>query len=126
MKGQFFIIASVIIVLSLAGLITYVYDFGSIDMTEVGEMGSFEYIDYIREGLNKTVYSSYSTNDCNRVRTDLDYTIDFLKNELSKKGITLIANYDMNVVCPPVDIDFNYSLKTPKSYTVTEFSVFLV
>lgn len=126
MKGQFFIIASVIIVLSLAGLISYVYDFGSIDMTEVGEMGSFEYIDYIRESLNKTVYSSYSTNDCNRVRADLDYTIEFLKSELSKKGITLIANYDMNVVCPPVDIDFNYNLKTPKSYTITEFSVFLI
>jgi hypothetical protein len=126
MKGQFFIIASVIIVLSLAGLITYVYDFGSIDMTEVGEMGSFEYIDYIRESLNKTVYSSYSTNDCNRIRADLDYTIEFLKSEISKKGITLIANYDMNVVCPPIDIDFNYSLKTPKSYTVTEFSVFFI
>ena len=126
MKGQFFIIASVIIVLSLAGLITYVYDFGSIDMTEVGEMGSFEYIDYIRKSLNKTVYSSYSTNDCNKLRQDLDYTIEFLKSELSKKGIMLIANYDMNVVCPPVDVDFNYSLKTPKSYTVTEFSVFLV
>ena len=115
-----------IIVLSLAGLITYVYDFGSIDMTEVGEIGSFEYIDYIRESLNKTVYSSYSTNDCNKLRQDLDYTIEFLKSELSKKGIMLIANYDMNVVCPPVDVDFNYSLKTPKSYTVTEFSVFLV
>lgn len=126
MKGQFFIIASVIIVLSLTGLITYVYDFGSIDMIEVGEMGSFEYIGYIRESLNKTVYSSYSTNDCNRIRADLNYTIDFLKKELSKKGITLIADYDMNVVCPPIDIDFNYSLKTPKSYTVTEFSVFLI
>ncbi len=125
MKGQFFIIASVIIVLSLATLIAYVYDFGSIELTEVGENGPLEQLGYIKTSLNSTVYSSFSSRDCNKLRTDVNSTIKYLKNELSKNGITLTVDYFLELPCPPVDIDFNYSLKTHELFTITEFSVFI-
>lgn len=124
MKGQFFIIASVIIVFTLVGLVGYIHDFGSIDLTEIGRMGELKYIDYIKDVLNETSYSSYSSRDCNKLRKDLDSTNNFLKDELIKKGIVLDIDYQTS--CPPpnpVIINFNFSIKTSKLETLTEFGV---
>jgi ABC-type antimicrobial peptide transport system permease subunit len=121
MKGQFFIISSVIIVFSLAGLITYVYDFGSIHLTKVSVMGELDYITYIKTVLNKTVHSSYSSNDCYKVDMDVNSTIDYLKKELVKKGIILTVNYVRT--CPAPDFDFTFNIKTTSLYTETNFRI---
>ena len=121
MKGQFFIIASVIIVFSLAGLITYVYDFGSVDLTRVEEISGLNYIEHVKKSLNETVHASYSSEDCVKLELDLNSTIDYLEEQLSKKGIILKINYMYS--CPPPDYDFIFSIKTADLYSETNFRV---
>jgi hypothetical protein len=127
MKGQFFIIASVIIVFTLVGLIRYIYDFGSINLSEIEEMGELNYISYIKKTLNDTAYSSYLVDeDCDKLIMDLDSTINFLENRLKEKGINLEISYQINCFptgIPPPTISFSYSITTKNLYTSTNFAI---
>lgn len=125
MKGQFFIISSVIIVFTIVSLISLANDFGIINLTKVGEMGKLKHIDNIKKVLNKTVYASYANYDCTKLRTDLDSTRDLLEREFRNKGINLEIDYRvLQCVSPnPPNIWFNFTITTEEMYSLTEFGV---
>jgi hypothetical protein len=126
MKGQFFVMASVIMIFSLVLVIQYFYDFSNINLTELGSMNELYFIQYIKDSLNTTVMSSYSsTKNCEKLKNDINLTEIFLKNEMISRGINLTV--ENLIACPwplsPPDVvvEFNFSLKTPNLYTITDF-----
>ena len=90
MKGQFFIIATVIIVASLITITAYFYDYSKIDLTDVSDLQELEYIQDIKDVLNQTAEISYSRSNCNSFIQDMNDAEDFLENMLIEKGIVLI------------------------------------
>ena len=124
MKGQFFVIATVIMVYTLVLVIQYVYDFSDIRLTQLEEMGELDYIQYIKEALNNTAKSSYEgSGGCDRLDTDINATKKFLEDEMIKKGISLTINYQIQD-CPTTN--FNFSLRTSNLVTKTETSYLYV
>jgi len=120
MKGQFFVIASVIMVYTLMLIIQYFYDFSYINLPELESMDELYFIQYIKNSLNTTVISSYNSSmDCDKLYKDINSTGNFLKNEMISRGINLIISNQ--ITCPPPVVSFNFSLKTPNLYTVTDF-----
>lgn len=118
--------ASVIMIFSLILVIQYFYDFSDINLTELGSMNELYLIQYIKDSLNATVTSSYSsTKDCGKLKGDINLTEIFLKNEMISRGINLTVEKQIScpfVLPPPnVIVRFNFSLKTPNLYTLTDF-----
>jgi len=121
MKGQFFVIATVIMIYTLVLVVQYIYDFSDINLTQLEEMGELYYIQYIKEALNKTVLGSYNSSlDCNKLTSDIDATKKFLQDEMIRKGINLTITYTKS--CPPPTVFFNFSLRTSNLYSITEFT----
>jgi hypothetical protein len=127
MKGQFFVMATVIMIYTFMTLVQYVYDFSDINLVQLKKMSELYYIQYIKDTLNKTVISSFSSQDCNKLDIDINATESLLKNVMISRGINLTINH--NIVPsfgggPQTDclyVDFNFSLRTPELYTFTEF-----
>jgi len=120
MKGQFFIIATVIMIYSLILAIQYVYDFADIPLTQPEEMGELYYIQHIKDSLIGTVNNSYNNGGCDRLDADVDATEKFLIDEMIKKGITLTIDSSI-VGCPPT-ASFTFNLRTSELYTETSFT----
>jgi hypothetical protein len=120
MKGQFFVMATVIMIFTLMALIRYFYDFSDINLPKLKEISELNYIPYIKESLNTTV-ASY-TGDCDKLQEDLNATKNFLENEMIKRGINLTINY--TGYCPP--IGFNFTIRTSNLYTETAFTTSLI
>jgi hypothetical protein len=121
MKGQFFVMATVIMIYTLMTLVQYIYDFSDINLVQLKKMSELYYIQYIKDTLNKTVISSNSSLDCNKLDIDINSTEVLLKNVMISRGINLTINHQ--IVCPNLlsYVDFNFSLRTPELYTFTEF-----
>ncbi|MEM5872574.1 MAG: hypothetical protein QXD55_01805 [Candidatus Aenigmatarchaeota archaeon] len=117
MKGQFFVIATVIMIYTLMAIIQYIYDFSDINLVQLKKVPEFYYIQYIKDSLNKTVTSSITSLDCEKLETDIVATENFLKDELISRGINLTIAHENS--CSYVY--FNFSLRTPELYTFTEF-----
>ena len=117
MKGQFFVMATVILIYTLMAMIQYVYDFSDINLAQLKKVPEFYYIQYIKDTLNKTVISSNTSQDCEKLEADLIATEKFLKSELITRGINLTINHENSCSF----VKFNFSLKTPEFYTFTEF-----
>ena len=121
MKAQFFIIATVIMIYTLMTLIQYIYDFSDINLIQLKKMNEIYYIQYIKDSLNKTVVSSYSSQDCNKLGIDINTVENSLKNLMIIRGVKLTINHV--ITCPsPFNVYFNFILKTPELYTRTEFN----
>jgi hypothetical protein len=116
MKGQFFVMATVIMIFTLMALIRYFYDFSDINLPKLKEISELNYIPYIKDSLNSTVNSH--TGDCDKLQDDLNFTKIFLESEMIKRGINLTVNY--TGYCLP--INFNFTIRTSNLYTETVFS----
>ena len=113
--------ATVIMILTLMALIRYFYDFSDINLPKIKEMSELNYIPFIKETLNDTVFSF--NGNCNKLQDDLTYTKDFLENKMIGRGINLSINYVFN--CPPTTVNpiyFVFTIKTIDTYTETLFS----
>jgi len=121
MKGQFFVMATVIMIYTLMTMIQYVYDFSGVNLVQLKKMAELYYIQYIKDALNKTVVSSSTSLDCNKLEIDVNATEITLKNALISRGINLIINHKINCPSSPLAY-FNFSLRTPELYTFTEFN----
>jgi len=122
MKAQFFIISSVIMIYVIILTFQYLTGFSDIRLTQVEEQHELSYIQSIKDSLIQTINASnYSSDsDCYKIEADLNATEKSLKEEMIKKGINLITNHEIS--CTPLDIYLNFSLETPKLYTLTEFN----
>lgn len=125
MKGQFFIMATVIMIYTLMTLIQYVYDFSSINLVQVKNMPELEYIQYVKDALNQTALASNTSMDCVKVDSDLNSTENFLKSEMIARGMNLTV-YHILMGCPSLlsNAYFNFTIKTPTTFTFTEFKIF--
>jgi hypothetical protein len=122
MKAQFFVIATVIMIYTLMSLVQYIYDFSDINLIQLKKMSEIYYIQYIKDTLNKTVISSNTSQDCNKVDLDLNSTESLLKGVMISRGINLTTSHTIN--CPMSSlsyVDFSFSLITPELYTLTQF-----
>jgi len=120
MKGQFFIIATIVIISSLSLIIRYLYDFNKIDLTKVEEMYELNYIQYVKESYKETIDAVLSNNGCDRLEADLNYTTKFLKDNLNKKGIMIFTEGPIiETQCSSVKL--NFSLVSSEFYSYTEF-----
>lgn len=118
MKGQFFVMATVIMIYTLMTLVQYIYDFSDINLLQLKKMSEIYYIQSIKDALNKTVISSNLSQDCNKVEIDVNSTESLLKGSMISRGINLTISH--NIVCPSY-VNFNFSLRTAELYTFTEF-----
>ena len=116
MKGQFFIIASVIMISATMVLIQYLFDYGKIDLTKIEERGPQDYIQSIKDTLIKTVQDS----DCSVLDQELKSSEAFIKTQMIKKGI--VFNIIHQASCPPASAHFNFTLQTIDILTNTEFT----
>lgn len=98
MRGQFFIISSVIIISAVVIVAQYMSGLnqGSIDYT-----GSYTYIHSVQSALNNTAKAS--SYNCDKLNYDLLGTENFLKQQLKLKGIFLDVRHEG---CPIVKFSF--------------------
>ena len=99
-------------------LIQYIYDFSDINLIQLKKMYEVNYIQYIKDALNKTTISSNTSQDCSKLEYDINSTENLLRSALISRGVELTINHKIN--CPS-SVDFNFSLKTSELYTFTQF-----
>ena len=110
--------STVVMILSLMAIISYFYDFSDIELTGLKEISELNYLPFVKESLNNTVYSF--NGDCAKLQDDLAATSDFLEDKMMERGIRLNVTYDSYTGgCPPVN--FTFTIKTENLYTMTEF-----
>lgn len=118
MKGQFFIISTVIIVYALVIIIQYIYDYNKVDLTILEEAHELDYIGAIKESLNRTADISLTNGGCNKVEADLIEVENFIKNELAKQMIDIEFSHD-KTNCPTILFSFN--ITTSNMFSETKF-----
>lgn len=114
MKGQFFIIASVIMVSATMLLVQYLFDFAKTDLTKLEERRELDYIQPIKDVLIQTAKES----DCSVWEKELAYTESFVKSQMIKKGIVFDSSHRIT----DCTVYFDFTLKTTNSLTKTEFT----
>jgi len=63
MKGQFFIISTVIMVAALIMITQYMYDYGRVDLTQVEQMQELNYIEDVQNTLTRVAQVSCYKGD---------------------------------------------------------------
>lgn len=87
MKGQFFIISTVIMISALILITNYLYDYGATDLTSIEQMQELNYISDIQNNIRSTAeISCYAGSDELLVK-NLDLISENLKKSLLEKGI---------------------------------------
>jgi hypothetical protein len=119
MKGQFFVMSTVIMIYTLMSLIQYVYDF-NINVPEVKKMPETEYIQYVKDAINGTISASKTSLDCSKVQTDLLASEAFLRQEMMSRGMSLTVQHTLS--CSPIGAYVNFSITSPNFYSFTEFN----
>lgn len=104
MKGQFFIISTVIIIAALALMVQYFYDYSKVDLTKSEQLAEADYVYMIKNTLRNAANISYHQEGCTRVDADLNETEKFFKDQLIKKGISFNGFHSG---CPNVNFQFN-------------------
>lgn len=114
MKGQFFIISTVIIVAALIVLVQYLYDYRKVDLTTLEESQELNYIQQVKDNLKSTIDNS----DCTRLEQDLTDTEKFLENQMIKQGITLKITHTI-VNCHS---SFEFNISSSGFFSNTKFT----
>ena len=123
MKGQFFIISSVIIVYVIIATFQYLSSFGDINLSRISEMHDMSYISQVRDALSQVIVISNASSGCERIDGDLNFTENFLKRELATNGITLTVSHIITN-CPSLaKVHVNFSIRDSQTYSSTEFDM---
>ncbi|MBR9682797.1 MAG: hypothetical protein GOV02_03915 [Candidatus Aenigmarchaeota archaeon] len=120
MKGQFFIIATVVIIAAMILLMQYLLDFGASDLTVVEQFRESEYVPQIKQGFIQGINNSLESGDCDKLAPDLIDMESNFKRELISKGISF--NADFNTTSCPTDITVEFNLTTNRFLSKTSFS----
>jgi hypothetical protein len=121
MKGQFFIISTVIMISAIILITQYLYDYGKADLTKVEQMQELNYIEDIKNSLTSAVHTSCGNqNDNLLLEKDIVLLENQLEKELLDKGITLNIIHS-RLGCP--NADFTFTMKTSEFYIENSFSV---
>src|SRR4030067_2051225 len=95
MKGQFFIISSVIMIYVIVLSFQYLTSFSDIRVSQIEEQQELSYIQKIKDDILQTYNISNSTNNgnLNMVSKDVRFTKNFLNQELLKRGIDFDSKF---------------------------------
>lgn len=122
MKGQFFIISTVIMIAALIMITNYLYDYGKVDMTQIEQMQELNYIEDVQQSLTETARISCQHGNNAMLINNLDNTKAFLEERFLDKGIKL--NIVINsAVCPPATTDIEFTIDSSKYHIEKSFSV---
>jgi hypothetical protein len=120
MKGQFFIISTVIVISALVLITQYLYDFGRIDLTRLFEIRETDYIRYVKDSLLITANTTYLLVGCDAARIDAELlaTKVYLADRLIRKGIVLDVDWEIE----DCTVSFSFNLTSPGFRSQTWFS----
>lgn len=125
MKGQFFIIATVIIVASLVAITQYFYDYSKTDLTDIYNVRELQYVQDVKYNLLETARIS-AMHGCESFSSDMTDAENVLKNKLLEKGIELIFTVNSKA-CPgstgPYNLNYNFKIKSSDFESTTRFVV---
>ncbi|MBN2203057.1 MAG: hypothetical protein JW700_02645 [Candidatus Aenigmarchaeota archaeon] len=110
MKGQFFMVATVIMIITLMALVRYFYSFSDINLTQIKEISELEYVPYIRQSLDDVIASN--SGDCNKLQVDFDQTVVFLENKMIERGMVLDIDYTVNCPSAPL-VTYSFEIQSP-------------
>ena len=110
MKGQFFIISTVIMISSLILITQYLYDYGKVDLADTREMQELKYIEDIQDTLRSTVLLSCKGGTQENLDANLEFTEQFLKSKFLERGMVL--DITSQATCTPISGKFNFTIKT--------------
>ncbi len=119
MKGQFFIISTVIMISVMILITQYLYDYGKINLTKIEEMQELSYIKDIEDSLTRTVKVACETGDIVILQNNLEMTEQFLKDQMLGKGIILEISHTGNCAT----MDFDYIIDSNEFHIENSFSV---
>ncbi|MDD5417230.1 MAG: hypothetical protein PHU12_04645 [Candidatus Aenigmarchaeota archaeon] len=124
MKGQFFIISTVIMISALMLIMNYLYDYGKIDLTNIEQMQELNYISDIKNSLRSTVRTACLTDqDPIHLDRSLNATESFLKDKLLARGIILDVRHRAISCTPTVTADIRFTIKSNDFYIENNLSV---
>ena len=113
MRGQFFVISSVIIMTSLVLITQYLHDFGKTNLAAIAELRETDYVRYVQAALENTANSS-----CSNVHVELDAVEELLKTNLAERGIQLTTSHSRTTPF----IDMTFSVASPGFSSQTAFT----
>ena len=120
MKGQFFIISTVIMISALILITNYLYDYGITDLTNVEQMQELNYIGDIQNSLRSTVEISCDEGTSEILESNLILAESNLHKQLLEKGI----EFDMTTSTPSCSgTDITFTLSSAEFEIENTFSV---
>ena len=123
MKGQFFMISTVIMISALVLITHYLYDYGKVDLTQIEQMQELNYIEDIENSLESVARISCDGGSSTLADYNVALTIDQLKNSFIEKGIVLnIISYGTN--CGGGSIEFDMSMDSSEFHIEKEFTFY--
>ena len=124
MKGQFFIISTVIMISALILIMNYLYDYGKIDLTKTEQMQELNYISDIKYSLTSTVKTACATDqDVTHLDRSLNVTENFLKDKLLARGIILNVKHSSLLCGATPHAAFSFTITSSDFYIENSLSV---
>jgi hypothetical protein len=121
MKGQFFVISTIVIASVLVLIVQYILDFSKIDLTAIEKEQELEYIGQIKTVLRRAANISYNNGGCNRLDEDLKDAENVIRIELAERGILFNSSHVITS-CPTTNFRFNLTSRNFFSNTVFTYS----
>lgn len=122
MKGQFFIISTVIMISAMIMITNYLYDYGKVDMTQVEQMQELNYIEDVEQVLRETIKISCDPDDNNLILyANLIATKNSLEKSFLEKGISFTINFLDEPSCI-FGTDIEFTIDSQKFHIVKSFS----
>jgi len=118
MKGQFFIISTIIMISALFLIVQYLFDFGEIDLTTLENTREYDY----NVNVYQTLYETAKNTDCERSDKDMLYAKEFLTDQLIEKSIKFEMEY-VKIGCPTsLQLDIKYNLSSVNFFSNNSFT----
>lgn len=117
MRGQFFIISSVIIVSALVLITQYLYDFGKMDLSRLAELREPDYIRYVQTALNNS-----ANTPCDMAGAELNASESLLKTSLAERGIQLTTSHSVGFGGNPSGVRIAFNLTSASFSSQTAFT----
>jgi len=123
MKGQFFIISTVIMISALILITNYLYDYGKTDLTNVEYMQELNYISDIQNSLRSTATISCDGGSDEMLEKNLILANDTLHKQMLDMGIEfkIVSNLD-SLNCP-LSIPITFVMKSAEFEIENTFSL---
>ncbi|MDD5416724.1 MAG: hypothetical protein PHU12_01985 [Candidatus Aenigmarchaeota archaeon] len=121
MKGQFFIISTVIMISALILIMGYLYDYGKVDLTKIETGQEINLIEDIQNSLKTTVKAACdsSNDDTTILENNILLEEKFLKDKMLESGIVLEITHNTPSCA---STQFTFKIKSNDFYIENTFT----